>query len=172
MHVPYAIYGLFPGPHSADRAARALREAGIASDRIVVASPEPFEEFSFAQMEGKTFMPWIAVAGGVIGGTCGFLIAWYSQVARGLVTGGMPILAPWPTGLVTYELTMMGTVIITVIALLIGTRLPSWKPRIYDPEVSYGKVLIGVVDPSEVFLSEIENMLRNAGAEKIRNTGL
>lgn len=171
MPVPYAIYGLFPGPHAADCAARALRNAGIDSDRIVVVSPEPFEEFSFAQVNKQSRMPWIAVLGGVIGGTCGFLIAWYSQTARGLVTGGMPILAPWPTGLVTYELTMMGTVLLTVIALLVGARLPSWKSRIYDPEVSYGKVLIGVLEPSETLLSRIEELLRDAGAEKVRNTG-
>jgi hypothetical protein len=149
-----------------------LREAGIAPDRIVVISPEPFEEFAFAQADSETPMPWIAVVGGVVGGTCGFLLAWYSQAANGIVTGGMPILAPWPTGLVTYELTMMGTVLTTVIALLISIRLPSWKPRLYDPEVSYGKVLIGVLDPSDTLLSDIEELLRHAGAEKIRNTDM
>jgi hypothetical protein len=172
MPVPSAIYGLFPGPHAAERAACALREAGIAPDRIVVISPEPFEEFSFAQSDNATWMPWIAVLGGVIGGTCGFLLAWYTQVSNRLVTGGMPIVAPWPTGIITYELTMMGTVLMTVIVLLIGTRLPSWKPRLYDPEVSYGKILIGVLDPSEIILADIETLLRHAGAEKIRNTDM
>ncbi len=172
MSIPYAIYGLFPGPYAAERAVNELRGAGISSERIVVISPEPFEEFSFAQTDSESSMPWIAVLGGVIGGTSGFLIAWYSQAARGLVTGGMPILAPWPTGLVTYELTMMGAVLATVIALLISTRLPSWKPRLYDPEVSYGKVLIGVLDPSESLLTQIEELLRSAGAEKVRNTGM
>ena len=172
MSMPYAIYGLFPGPHAAERAVNGLRDAGISSERIAVISPEPFEEFSFAHTDNATFMPWIAVFGGVVGGSCGFLIAWYSQAARGLVTGGMPILAPWPTGLVTYELTMMGAVLATVFALLIGTRLPSWKPRLYDPEVSDGKVLIGVLNPSESALSDLETLLRSAGAEKVRNTGL
>ena len=172
MSIPYAIYGLFPGPHAAERAFTELRNAGIANERIVVISPEPFEEFSFAQTDNATFMPWLAVLGGIAGGTFGFLLAWYSQAARGLVTGGMPILAPWPTGIVTYELTMMGAVLTTVIVLLVGTRLPSWKPRLYDPEISYGKVLIGVLDPSEIVLPEIEGLLRHAGAEKVRNTGL
>jgi hypothetical protein len=172
MPVQSAIYGLFPGPHAAERASLALREAGIAPDRIVVISPEPFEEFSFARADSETPMPWIAVGGGVVGGTCGFLLAWYSQVSNRLVTGGMPIVAPWPTGIVTYELTMMGAVLTTVIALLISTRLPSWKPRLYDPEVSRGKVLIGVLDPSDTILSDIEELLRHAGAEKIRNTDM
>src|SRR5215469_9095128 len=100
MPIPHAIYGLFPDPHAAERGANALRELGIARERIVVISPEPFEEFSFAQADSETPMPWIAVGGGVVGGTCGFLIAWYSQAANSIVTGGMPILAPWPTGLV------------------------------------------------------------------------
>ena len=172
MSIPSAIYGLFPGPHAAERATCELRKAGIALDRIVVISPEPFEEFSFAQADHAPWMPWIAVFGGVVGGTCGFLLAWYTQVSNRLVTGGMPILAPWPTGIITYELTMMGTVLTTVIVLLISTRLPSWKPRLYDPEVSYGKILIGVLDPSELILPDIETLLRHAGAEKIRNTDM
>jgi hypothetical protein len=172
MPIQSAIYGLFPGPYAAERAACALREAGIAPDRIVVISPEPFEEFSFAHADNASWMPWIAVLGGVVGGTCGFLLAWYTQVSNSLVTGGMPIVAPWPTGLITYELTMMGTVLTTVIALLISTRMPSWRPRLYDPEISYGKILIGVLDPSELLLSDIEKLLRHAGAEKIRNTNM
>ena len=99
-------------------------------------SSEPFEEYSFAQGESKSLMPWIAVAGGLIGGTCGFTLAWYTQVAYPLplITGGMPVVAPWPTGIVTYELTMMGAIVATLITLLVSTRLPNWKPALYDPE--------------------------------------
>ncbi|MGD1212107.1 MAG: quinol:electron acceptor oxidoreductase subunit ActD [Candidatus Acidiferrales bacterium] len=171
MAVPDTIYGLFPGPHSAERGMNALRAAGIAADKIVVLASEPFEEYSFAQGERTTTMGWLAVCGGVVGGIAGFTLAWYTQTSYPLVTGGMPIVAPWPTGIVTYELTMMGAVLTTVIALLVGSRLPNWKPKLYDPEVSYGKVLIGVVDPPDEARVDLENRLRRAGAEKIKATG-
>jgi Protein of unknown function (DUF3341) len=168
-----SIYGLFPGPHAAERGMNALRDAGISSDKIIVMSDEPFEEFSFGQGESRTMMPWLAVLGGLVGGTAGFSLAWYTQVAypQRLITGGMPLVAAWPTGIVTYELTMMGAILTTVITLLISARLPKWKPALYEPEVSYGKVLIGVVDPSDEVRADVENRLRRAGAEKIKTTG-
>jgi hypothetical protein len=171
MAIPNSIYGLFPGPYSAEQAMESLRAAGIAPAKIVVMASEPFEEYSFAQGERATAMPWLAVLGGVIGGASGYLLAWYTQVAYPLDTGGMPIVAPWPTGIVTYEVTMMGAIIATVLALLIGSRLPNWKTKLYDPEISRGKVLIGVLDPSDGSRSDLEDRLRRSGAEKIKATG-
>jgi Alternative complex III, ActD subunit len=171
MAIPNSIYGLFPGPHSAERGMNALRDAGVPKDKIVVMASEPFEEYSFAQGEQTSIMGWIAVGGGVLGGITGFSIAWIAQSVYPLVTGGMPILAPWPTGIVTYEVTMMGAVLVTVIALLIGGRIPDWSQKLYDPEISYGKVLIGVIDPSDESRASLEERLRRAGAEKIKATG-
>jgi hypothetical protein len=168
-----SIYGLFPGPHAAERAMSALRDAGVAPGKIIVMSSEPFEEYSFAQGESRTLMPWIAVLGGLVGGVGGFMLAWYTQTAypQPMITGGMPLVAPWPTGIVTYELTMMGAILATVITLLVSARLPNWSPALYEPEVSHGKVLIGVADPSDGARDDIENRLRRAGAEKIKTTG-
>lgn len=166
-----SIYGLFPGPQSAERAVNALRDAGIPGEKIVVMASEPFEEYSFAQSDRATRMGWIAVGGGVCGAIGGFALAWFLQTAYPLVTGGMPVIAPWPTGLVTYELTMMATVLVTVIALLVGSRIPDWSDRLYDPEISFGKVLIGVIDPSDDARVNLEDRLRRAGAEKIKATG-
>ncbi len=149
----------------------ALRAAGVAADKIVVMSPEPFEEYSFAQGERATAMPWLAVLGGVVGGFGGFMLAWYTQTAYPLVTGGMPIVSAWPTGIVTYELTMMGAILATLITLLVGSRLPDWRSELYDPEVSHGKVLIGVLDPSDEARADLEDRLRRAGAEKVKATG-
>ena len=167
-----AIYGLFSDPGSADRALNALRLAGFGQSQIVVMSSEPFDEYSFSQADRATVMPWLAVLGGVIGGTCGYLLAAYTQEAYPLVTGGMPIVAPWPTGIITYELTMLGAVIATGITLLIATRLPNWSAKLYDPEVSNGKILIGVVDPSNEVRAHLESRLRGAGAEQVKLTGI
>lgn len=170
MAAPYAIYGLFPTPESADRGMDALDRAGVSHSRIVVISSEPFDDYAFSARDHATPMPWFAVLGGVLGGLGGFLLARLTQEAYPIVTGGMPILASWPTGIVTYELTMLGAVVTTIIALLISTKLPNWKPKLYDSEVSEGKILIGVLDPSDASRAEIENRLRGAGAVKIKAT--
>lgn len=166
-----AIYGLFPDPASADRALHALRMAGVPHGKIVAMSSEPFDEYAFSKMDHPTAMPWVSVLGGVFGAVGGYLLATYTQIAYPIITGGMPLVAAWPTGIVTYELTMLGAVIATVIALLVATKLPNWKPKLYDAGVSNGKILIGVVDPSDDVRAELEIRLRDAGADEIKVAG-
>ena len=149
----------------------ALNRAGVSPNRIVVMSNEPFDEYSFSKMDHATPMPWFAVAGGLVGGTLGFLLARLTQEAYPIVTGGMPMLAAWPTGIITYELTMFGAVLTTIITLMISTKLPNWKSKLYDPEVSNGMILIGVIDPSTATRVEVENRLRGAGAVKVKAAG-
>jgi hypothetical protein len=151
----------------------ALYQAGIHPERLLVMSAEPFDEYSFSKMDEATTMPWLAAVGGILGGACGFLLARLTQEAypQPLITSDMPLLAPWPTGIVTYELTMLGAVLATIVTLLVTTRLPNWKPKFYDPEVSNGKILIGVLNPSDASLAEIENRLLAAGAEQVKSSG-
>ena len=98
-----AIYGLFPGPQSAERGMESLRAAGISQDNLLVMSSEPFEEYSFGQADHHTIMPWLAVMGGIIGGSCGLGLAWYTQTAYPIRTAGMPIFTLWAAFIVTYE---------------------------------------------------------------------
>lgn len=173
MAMPPAIYGLFPDPESAERGMNALNRAGIGPNRIIVMSAEPFDGYSFTETDHATPMPWIATAGGAVGGILGYLLARLTQVAYPfpLLTGGMPLVAPWPTGIVTYECTMLGAVLTTIVALLISTKLPNWKPKLYEPEVSHGKILIGALEASDSVRAELENRLRGAGAVKVKVTG-
>jgi hypothetical protein len=168
---PDSIYGLFAEPDAAERGMNALRAAGIAPQKIVVMSAQPFDEYSFTQADHKTVMPWLATLGGLVGGTCGFLLARYTQVAYPIITGGMPLVSPWPTAIVTYELTMFGAVISTVVTLLITARLGRRRPAPYDPEISNGKILIGVLDPSDAARADLERRLLGAGAEQVKATG-
>jgi hypothetical protein len=169
-----AIYGLFPGPAAAQRGMDSLREAGVARERILVMTAQPYDEYEFTRVEHNTSMYRIAVVGGIVGGSLGFLLAWYMQTAYPfpLITGGMPLIAPWPTGIVTYELTMLSAIATTVITLLVTTSLPNWrKTKIYDEEVSNNMVLIGVTDPTESARANLEDSLTRAGAQKIKGTG-
>ena len=168
-----SIYGLFSDPRAADRGLKVLQSAGVQSENILVMSPEPFEEYEFARADRETPMPWIAVLGGLVGGVSGYLLAWYTQVSypSRILSGGMPLVSKWPSGIITYELTMLGAILTTVITLLITAKLLHWKFDIYDPEVAYGKVLIGVLNPPAGSRTEFEDRLRSAGAEKVKGTG-
>lgn len=145
-----AVYGLYPDPDLAQVAVNNLRAAGVADADIVVISSEPFEHYEFGHRDDKTLMPWIAVGGGLLGMATGLWLTRTTQLLWPLKTGGMPIVAMWPNLIVTFELTMLGGIVASVITLLVSARLPSSRAgKLYDPEVSDGYILVGVENPAD-----------------------
>ena len=163
-----AIYGLYSDPDAAQRAVNSLRQAGVMDGDIAVVSSEPFDEYDFGRLDHHTAMPWLAVLGGVLGGVSGYLLASLTQQVYPIITGGMPIAPRWTDGIIAYELTMLGAIVATLLTLLASTRLPDWRKQVYDPEVSNGRILVGVVDPAETSRAEFERVLLAAGAPQIR----
>ncbi|MNC98307.1 hypothetical protein D3C83_162250 [compost metagenome] len=72
----------------------------------------------------------------------------------------------WTNMIIIFELTMLGAVFASVITLLITARIPGRQSPLYDPEISDGKILIGVRNPSDS--SAVERALRAAGAAKLK----
>jgi hypothetical protein len=163
-----AIYALYPDPDSAERAFNSLRRAGIEARKIAAISSEPFGEYEFGGADAATPMPWLAALGGLIGGVGGYALAALTQEAYLIPTGGMPMVTRWTNGIITCELIMLGAILTTLLTLLVGARLPNWFKQLYDPEISAGKILIGVVDPPRESRPELEKRLRDAGAAEIR----
>lgn len=164
-----AIYGLYTTPEAAQRAFDGLRAAGIPEKAIVVMSSEPLEEYGFGSGGRYTLMPWIAVLGGAMGLTTGYLLTSFTQKAWAINTGGMPIVTNWTNMIVMFELTMLGAVFATVITLMKTARLPGRLPKFYDPEVSNGRILVGVATSSAGNLSPVEAALRSARPETIKS---
>src|ERR1019366_10560618 len=135
-----AIYGLFPDTNSARRAVAPLRAESsrlrIKPQEIVIMSSEPLEEEGFGWEEQRTNLPWIAPLGALLGGAGGYALSAFTQRTYPLPTGGMPIVAMWPTGIIMYELAMFGAIFATIVTFLLSVRLPNYGKRLYDPEVT------------------------------------
>ncbi len=157
-----ALYTLCSDPERAGQVVAWLAAAGVEAKDIVVISSEPFEELEFPHHVAKTPMPWIAALGGLVGGTTGFILAGLSQRAYPLPTGGMPLAPHWTNGIITYELTMLGAILATLVTLLVAARLPNWRKQPYDPAVSDGLILVGVVNPTAAKRIEVERALRQS----------
>jgi len=124
-----AIYGLYSTPEAAQRAVSSLSAAGVDRDRIIVMSGEPYEEQEFARRDSATWLWYIAFAGGVAGLVLSTWLTRMTELAWPLPTGNMPIVAWWPNLIVMFELTMLGAIVV---------------PTLYDPEVTNGRILVGV----------------------------
>ena len=163
-----AIYGLYSDPDSAQHAVESLRHAGVADDAITVMASQPYEEYEFSHRYKQTWLFWIAAGGGVLGLLAGLTVAYITETFWPLVTGGMPIVAWWPNIIIMFELMMMGSILATVVSLLVMTELPTIRSGIYDPEISQGKILVAVENPAEEELSALERTFKASGIAEVK----
>ena len=159
-----AGYALFPDPDSAQAAVDQLRAEGVSSRELTVISSQPFEDHEFSHADKPTSMFWIAGGGAVVG----MVFAWWftrmTELSWPLPTGGMPIVSTWPNLIIIFELTMLFAVLSTVVTLLVTAQLPRRRPRLYDPAVSEGAILVGVED-SRVPQDALERALTVRGGQ-------
>jgi hypothetical protein len=153
-----AIYGLYGDGQSAQQAVNRLRAVGVTDRDIVIMSSQPMEEFEFGQMDSKTRIWWIACLGGLIGMATAFGLAWITEMSWPINVGGLPTFAWWPNLIIIFELTMLGAILATVLTLIVTARLGRTSVC-YDPAVSDGKILVGVENPGESRIRDLETAL-------------
>jgi Protein of unknown function (DUF3341) len=163
-----AIYGLFDKPDAAQRAYTTLKRAGISPRDIAVVSGEPFEAFEFSHRDHSMVLFRLALLGGVIGFVSAVALVVGTERAWPLVTGGMPIVAWYPNLVIIFEMTMLGAIVTTVVSLLVSAKLPRFSKSLYDPAVSDGKILVGVVGGAEV----VREALTATGASAVKTIDL
>ena len=164
-----AIYGLFPDREGAEGAVRRLLLEGVEEDTIELISPEPIEDRTLLPKRKKSWMPWLAVVGGLLSGLGATLLVAASQRAYPIPTGKMSIVTIWANAIVVYELMMLGVIVTTVLVLLVTAGLPTRKPALYDPAVSNGKFLVAVVSPPAGEHPRLEVLLRQAGSDEVKS---
>ena len=166
------IYGLYANPEMAQQAVDALHAASadlkFNERQIVIISGEPHEGYDFADSHLTTLPYRWAVLGGAIGALSGYLLTTLSQKGYPIHTGGMPVTPLWTNGIIIYELTMLGAILMTFVVLLRGAKLPNFKGVVKDPEVWLGKILVGVAEPAEAAQPELEKRLLMAGATEVK----
>jgi hypothetical protein len=107
-------------------------------------------------------MNWISAGGALIGFLSAYFLTSITQQLWAIDTGGMPIVTNWTNMIILFELTMLGAVFAAVITLLVSAPIPSRGPAIYDPEVSDGKILVGVANPPDA--ASIKGVLRRGSS--------
>ncbi|HTS24850.1 MAG TPA: quinol:electron acceptor oxidoreductase subunit ActD [Bryobacteraceae bacterium] len=151
-------------------AIRSLRAGGIAPADLDVFSEEP-AEFPRGVLDRPSRMSLVAVTGAILFGTLATAFIWWTQHDYRLVTGGMPIFSLWATGVITFEMTMLGAIVSTFGWFLWESGLARRRDRSAPvPPIEPGSMCLRVrcraADPNPTI-----EVLRHAGASDIQSRG-
>ncbi len=162
-----AVYGLYADGNAAQQAVNRLRAAGLGDAQITILSAQPMEDFEFGHIDKRSWMWWIACGGGLSGMATGLGLTWLTETSWPINVGGLPIYAWWPNLIIIFELTMLGAILATVIAL-VGSAGLGRNRGLYDPEVSDGAILVGVEDPAADRLAEFQQALESPPGARVK----
>ncbi|MHB1130920.1 MAG: quinol:electron acceptor oxidoreductase subunit ActD [Chloroflexota bacterium] len=161
------IIGLFTTAEEAGEATRDLAKGGFSSENVEVMSGVPLPHGAFASRVGRSRIPYFSLFGAAAGLVGGLALAVGTALLYPLPTGGKPIVA-WPTvGVILYEVTMLGIMLMTALAFMLLARLPRRQPSNYAANVSDGEVSVAVRTRSENVAAQAERILQGAGAHEV-----
>jgi hypothetical protein len=145
-----SIIAAFDTASEALIAARELKRAGFNGEAITIMSDEPIHTQGELLDGRKSFIGMCAIAGGVIGASAAVLLTVTTSRQMSLVTGGMPIVAPWALGIIVFELTALGAIFATLGCMIYESKLirPGALKQ-YNPEVADGKIIVAVDCPGD-----------------------
>jgi hypothetical protein len=160
-----AVVGSYASLEQCLQAVRGLRQAGL--DRLQVYSPVPAHELEEALEPGPGVIRYFTLLGGILGGGGGFLLASWTSLQGGLITGGKPMISVPPFLVITFECAILVAGLFTLLGFLLSSRLPqpflspSYRERFGEDRFGVG-VICG-----EFELRQAEETLKQAGAEEV-----
>jgi hypothetical protein len=106
------VIGEFREKEGVAVAIRTLRAAGADPADLDLFSEEPVE-FTRGVLDRPSRMSVASVVGAIAFGTIATAFIYWTEHSYRVVTGGMPLFSFWATGVITYEMTMLGAIVAT-----------------------------------------------------------
>jgi Protein of unknown function (DUF3341) len=136
------IRAIFDSHDEAIAALAELEQAGVPRAQITMMSSEPVHAET---SEHKTRIGLFAIAGGLTGAAAAVALTVLTSRSVGLVTGGMPIVSPWPFGIIVFELSALGAILGTLGRMVYEARLLRHDSTAdYDEAIADGRVVLAV----------------------------
>jgi hypothetical protein len=159
------LTGDFQQKEATARAIGQLKSNGFGLDDLDVFSDEPLS-FQRGVLERPTRMSFAVVTGAITLCllTVGFV--YFTQYNYPLITGGMPLFSFWATGVVFYELTMLGAILTAFGWFLRESGLLRRRRGAPVPAAKPGFMYLRVrCAPNQA--NEVRALLKDAGANDI-----
>jgi len=164
--------GIFKDVETSTRAVEGLIKAGFSEETITSVTSAPYPDGVIVKTDQRTWFRWMSVAGGIFGACTGFLLAAGTAYMYPVQTGDKPIIAYYPTGIITYELTMLFAILGAIVGMFVEMKLPPRKERPYDPSIAEGFIGISVYVPPGERRNRAESVMKEAGALRITSEGM
>lgn len=158
--------GTFKDIEAATRAVDSLVKAGFSEETLTSLTSVPYPNGVIVETSQRTWFRWVSAAGGVLGACVGFGLAAGTAYLYPVQTGDKPIIAYFPTGIITYELTMLFAMLGAIVGMFMEMKLPPWRERVYDPAIGEGAIGISVSAARDE-LNRAEEIMQEAGALRI-----
>ncbi len=147
-----------------------LKENGVAVADLDVFSQEPVE-FDRGILDRPSHMSPVAVLGAIANGSLATAFVYFTQHNYRLDTGGMPVFSFWGTGVITYEMTMLGAVLATFGWFLWESGLIRKRDRTKPvPIVPPGSICLRVRCGTEQ-ATKVAEVIQRSGALGIERRG-
>lgn len=133
------IIAIFDTADEAVAVARRLKREGVAESAITLMSSEPIQNYESSD-ERPSRIGGFAIAGGIAGAAAAIALTVLASKHMNLVTGGMPVVAPWPFGIIVFEMAALGSILSTLGRMIyearLGRRLSDYDEVIFDGRVA------------------------------------
>ena len=163
-----SVLGLFKDAESAADGVDALRSAGFSDRDYDILSGTPYPEGAFGEPPSHHKLYVWPLVGAVCGLAVAILITAATQISYPVVTGGKPILSIPPMAIISYEGTMLGAILFTVLGIIFESRLPRARMGLYDARITEGYIGLSV-SCDEDRIHQTEQALKESGAEEVKH---
>lgn len=162
-----ALLGLFSEVTPAADAIDGLHDLGIPDDRISVMSGMPYQGEMLGRPHVRTKMSRVALAGAILGVLTALFLTAGIFLLYPLIQGGQPLVPIPPSLIVTFEVTMLGTMWVSFLGFLVLNRLPVFGRPAYDARITAGDVGV-LVQADEETIPQAEKVLHQNGARDVQ----
>ncbi len=155
------VMGLFAYEDDFLNALRKLKESGHSD--LTLMTPIPLHEAQQILGEHKSAVRVFSLVGAILGAIGGFALATFSAVTFIQPTGGRAVITFPPFLVISYEMTILLGVLMTLLGFHIVSGLPAWRDAPYDARTSVDR--FGVLVGGDT--AGAEAIMRSSGAESV-----
>lgn len=146
-----------------------LRELGVQDKDMTIISGVPYSDKMLGRPMSWTRVPQLAIAGFILGFIVSLLLNFGTPYQYPINVGGLPLFSIPTTIILTFEMSMLGLLLLTFLGVVWETAFPSFGPRDYHPEISDGKIAVVFTCPAEIH-ARAHEALAALGAEWMHRT--